>query len=127
MNVFNRLLIILLAIQELSAQSLAPLTIEKIMRDPKKWIGTSPTDITWSDDSKSVYFNWNPDHNPSDSLYIYSLTSKKISKVTPPDRKKLPGRNGVYNRAHSARLYEKDGDIFIISYKDFVIKQLTNT
>nr|WP_295923666.1 prolyl oligopeptidase family serine peptidase [uncultured Dyadobacter sp.] len=121
------LLITLLGIQQLFAQSLTPLTVEKIMRDPKKWIGTSPTDITWSDDSKSIYFNWNPDHNPSDSLYAYSLTSKKISKVTPVDRKKLPGRNGVYNRAHSARLYEQNGDIFIISYKDFVIKQLTNT
>lgn len=114
-------------IQDLFAQSLAPLTIEKIMRDPKKWIGTSPTDITWSDDSKSVYFNWNPDKNPSDSLYTYSLASKKISKVAPADRRKLPGRNGVYNRAHSLRLYEKNGDIFIINYKDFAIRQLTNT
>ncbi len=111
----------------LHAQSLAPLTVEKIMRDPKMWIGTSPSDITWADDSKTVYFNWNPDKNPSDSLYAYSLAGQKISKVAPAERRKLPGKNGFYNRTHLLRLYEKNGDIFIIHYKDFSIRQLTNT
>jgi dipeptidyl aminopeptidase/acylaminoacyl peptidase len=111
----------------LHAQSPAPLTVEKIMRDPKMWIGTSPGDITWGDDSKTVYFNWNPDKNPSDSLYAYSLAGKKIAKVAPADRRRMPGKNGIYNRAHSMRLYEKNGDIFIVNYKDFAIRQLTNT
>ncbi len=109
------------------SQSLAPLSVEKIMRDPKMWIGTSPGDITWADDSKTVYFNWNPDKNPSDSLYAYSLSGKKISKVTPADRRRMPGKNGVYNRTRTMRLYEQNGDIFIINYKDFAIRQLTNT
>lgn len=120
-------LLSLFCIQPVIAQSRTPLTVEKIMRDPKKWIGTSPTDITWSDDSKTIYFNWNPDKNPSDSLYSYSITSQKTNKVTLAERKKMPGRNGVYNRAHSVRAYEKNGDIFLINYKDFSIRQLTNT
>ncbi|ACT93192.1 S9 family peptidase [Dyadobacter fermentans] len=111
----------------LQAQSLAPLTVEKIMRDPKMWIGTSPTDITWADDSKTVYFKWNPDKNPADSLYGYSLSGKKISKVPPADRRRMPGKNGIYNRSRTMRLYEKNGDIFIVNYKDFSIRQLTNT
>ncbi|KAA0994152.1 S9 family peptidase [Dyadobacter sp. UC 10] len=96
------------------------------MRDPKIWIGTSPTDITWADDSKTIYFNWNPDKNPSDSLYGYSLKDKIISKIALTERKKLAGRNGVYNRAHDARLYEKNGDIFIVNPKGQPW-QITNT
>lgn len=93
MNHFNKLFLFtsLLYTNYLQAQSLAPLTVEKIMRDPKMWIGTSPSDITWGDDSKTVYFNWNPDKNPSDSLYAYSLAGKKISKVAPADRRRMPG------------------------------------
>ena len=129
MNHFYKLSLFILVfyINNLQAQSLAPLTVEKIMRDPKMWIGTSPSDITWGDDSKTVYFNWNPDKNLSDSLYAYSLAGKKISKVAPVDRRRMPGKNGIYNRAHSMRLYEKNGDIFIVNYKDFAIRQLTNT
>ncbi|MCF0073767.1 prolyl oligopeptidase family serine peptidase [Dyadobacter sp. CY261] len=121
------LLLLFFCINNLQAQSLSPLSVEKIMRDPKMWIGTSPTDITWADDSKTVYFNWNPDKNPSDSLYAYSLAGKKIGKVAPADRRRMPGKSGVYNRAHSFRLYEKNGDLFIVNYKDFGIRQLTNT
>lgn len=91
------------------------------------WIGTSPSDITWADNSASVYFNWNPDKNPGDSLYKYALDTKKISKVTLEERRKMPGENGVYNRLHSARLYKKNDDIFLISYKNFAVRQLTNT
>ncbi|WP_353718628.1 prolyl oligopeptidase family serine peptidase [Dyadobacter sp. 676] len=129
MNHFNKFIFFasLFFINNLNAQSLTPLTVEKIMRDPKMWMGTSPTDITWADDSKTVYFNWNPDKNPSDSLYAYSLAAKKISKVSPADRRRIPGRSGVYNRNRSLRAYEKNGDIFVIDYKDFTIRQLTNT
>ncbi len=47
----------------ISAQQLAPLTVEKIMRDPQ-WIGSSPSDVFWSPNSQRVYFQWNPDVAP---------------------------------------------------------------
>ena len=37
------------------------LTIKKIMSDPK-WMGTSPSDIYWSEDGNKIYFMWNPDN-----------------------------------------------------------------
>ena len=40
--------------------SKAQLTVEQIMRDPK-WIGTSPSEIFWSYDSKAINFRWNPE------------------------------------------------------------------
>jgi hypothetical protein len=50
------------------------------MRD-SKWIGTSPTNISWTWDSKSVFFSWNPDKNVSDSFYIFLLNSKEPVKL----------------------------------------------
>ncbi|MCF0041621.1 S9 family peptidase [Dyadobacter fanqingshengii] len=111
----------------LKAQTLGPLTVEKIMRDPKKWIGTSPTEISWSEDSKTIYFNWNPDKNAADSLYGYDLSSKKTNKIAPADRRTLPAKSDVLNKQKTQRLYEKNGDIFLISKTDFKIRQLTNT
>jgi dipeptidyl aminopeptidase/acylaminoacyl peptidase len=118
---------LLITISSTKGQKLGPLSIEKIMRDPKSWMGTSPTDITWSEDSQTIYFKWNPDKNPGDSLYRYSLSDKKIVKVSQADRKKLPASEGTYNRSRNARVYEKDGDIFVISHLDFTIRQLTKT
>lgn len=58
----------------------AQLTVEKIMRDPK-WMGTQPSNISWSWDGKQIFFSWNPDKNISDSTYAYSLATKEITKV----------------------------------------------
>ena len=120
------LFIFFLSIGSLRAQKLSVLTVEKIMRDPKIWIGTSPTNISWSADSKTIFFNWNPDKNLSDSLYSYSLTDKKISKVSLSDRKKAPSEDGVYNRNRTRKVYEKNGDLFLFD-ENFSIRQLTNT
>jgi dipeptidyl aminopeptidase/acylaminoacyl peptidase len=121
------LLLFILDSAGLQAQKLSKLTVEKIMRDPKMWMGTSPSNIHWSADSRNIYFDWNPDKNLSDSLYSYSLSDKKTSKVNPADRKKLPASDGTYNRAYTSRVYAKDGDIFVTDCKDFTTRQLTKT
>ncbi|MFY8046636.1 MAG: hypothetical protein ACOVOS_08680, partial [Chitinophagaceae bacterium] len=48
------------------------LTVDKIMQDPK-WIGTSPSNVFWGPDGKSVYFSWNPEGKTADSSYVYTL------------------------------------------------------
>lgn len=50
------------------AQQISPLTVEKIMRDPK-WMGVAPSNYRWSADSKKVFFNWNPENKEKDALY----------------------------------------------------------
>lgn len=37
------------------------LTVQKIMQDPKSWVGTSPSNPFWSEDGQTLYFNWNPE------------------------------------------------------------------
>ena len=56
------------------------LTVQKIMQDPK-WIGSSPDGVFWSADSKRVYFTWNPNGAPDDSLYGASVGAPHPEKV----------------------------------------------
>jgi dipeptidyl aminopeptidase/acylaminoacyl peptidase len=108
------------------AQSLGELTVEKIMRDPK-WIGTAPTGISWSTDSKTVYFNWNPEKAEADSLYKITLQNHTPQKVSKKERLPLPSFFGVYNKAFTKLLYEKNGDIFLLDLPSGKIIQITNT
>jgi hypothetical protein len=64
-----------------SAQTLGQLSVEKIMRDPK-WMGVSPSNIRWSDDSKKIYFNWNPDKTERDELFYITPGNIKPQKAS---------------------------------------------
>lgn len=46
-----------------SVENVSILTIEKIMKG-EDFVGYSPTNIQWSDDSKTIYFDWNPNKQP---------------------------------------------------------------
>lgn len=110
----------------LQAQTLAPLTVEKIMRDPK-WMGVAPSNPYWSEDGTKIYFSWNPEKNTGDSLYVYELSSKHTRKVTPAERNLLPTTSGDYNKAFTQKLFTKDGDIYWVDVKTGQTRQLTNT
>ncbi|MEK6782874.1 MAG: prolyl oligopeptidase family serine peptidase [Bacteroidota bacterium] len=107
-------------------QQLAPLTVEKIMRDPK-WIGVAPTNPFWSDDGKQVYFSWNPDKNAGDSLYSILLTNKTPQKVNAAVRRSLPSKFGFYNRLRSKKVLEKNGDLFLLDIPTGKSNQITST
>lgn len=103
------------------------LTVEKIMRDPK-WIGTSPSNVSWSPDSKSVLFNWNPKGNASDSVYSYSLSGGQPQLVSYLDPQKNNARNnGVYNNANTLYAYVYRGDIFLVDIKTGKTTRITQT
>ena len=57
--------------------NLSKLSIKQIMQGPD-FVGHLPSRINWSDDSKTIYFNWNPEDAISDSLYAYQLSTEKI-------------------------------------------------
>ncbi|MCJ8211780.1 prolyl oligopeptidase family serine peptidase [Mucilaginibacter sp. RS28] len=107
------------------AQTTEKLSVEKIMRDPK-WMGTAPSNIRWSDDGKKVYFMWNPEAADRDALYSITTTNLKPEKVGIDERKtSLPGF-GIWNKQHTRKLYEQNGDIYLLNLKGG-IRQLTNT
>lgn len=120
-------LLFILFIPALSwSQTLSQLTVEKIMRDPK-WIGVSPSNISWSEDSKQVYFLWNPEKLSGDSLYSITPTNPSPSKVTPALRRQLPSNFGSYNSQRTKKTYEKNGDIFLLDIAANKLIQITNS
>ena len=97
------------------AQQFEKLTIEKIMSDPK-WMGTAPDGVRWSDDSKKVYFTWNPENADRASLYSITTGNTKPLKTGIDERKTLTA-GGTWNKAHTIKLFESNGDIFLSDLK----------
>ncbi len=118
--------ILVFVLPRLQAQ-LDTLTVEKIMRDPK-WIGSSPSDPKWSADGKNIYFLWNPDGNPADSLYVYNIQTPTISPVPATAKSSLVyADNLVYNSKRTQYVYGKEGDIFWVDIKNKRTVQVTRT
>ena len=105
-----------------------PLTIDKIMQNPAQWIGTSPSAVEWSADSKTVYFRWNPEKNKADSLYKINVNSpNSIQKVTNKEDQSRVSSSVVYNKDGSLAVFSKVGDLFLLYPKTQQIRRLTQT
>jgi dipeptidyl aminopeptidase/acylaminoacyl peptidase len=91
------------------------------------FVGHLPKDIYWSDNSKSIYFNWNPDKDLIESLYKVDIKGLDPYKVSMDELKYMPSKYGVYSNDKSKKLYEKNGDIFIYNIKSGRTSQITNT
>ena len=128
----KRLLLILFVLGAVSVQAQieknnkSALTIEKIMQDPNKWIGTLPEQISWGVNSKNIYFSWNPEHDTLASLHSYSLKTKKTDKVSIEEKRKLPGRYPSYNYDKTKEVFVQDGNLFLLDLKKGSERQLTD-
>lgn len=127
MRKFQVFLVLLFLYQGLSGQTLEKLNVEKIMRDPK-WMGTSPSNPYWDNDGQQLYFSWNPDKAPADSLYVITPANRTPVKVA---AKKVAALNStgnyLYNSNRTAILYSKDGDIFLVDVKTNKTRRITQT
>jgi len=121
----KRILLLLSVVITLAAK--AQLTVEKIMQD-SKWMGTSPSGVTWSYDSKWLYFNWNPDQNTADSLYAYSLSNRETKKLKYNEGQyALAIANGTHNTARTKLVFVYRGDIYLLDILTGKILQITRT
>ncbi|PJJ76008.1 dipeptidyl aminopeptidase/acylaminoacyl peptidase [Thermoflavifilum aggregans] len=110
-----------------SAQRLDSLTIEQIMSDPK-WIGTSPSDPFWSPDGQKLYFSWNPEQAPEDSLYYITLTNHQPVKASPAERlQALAQRSGTYDHTFRQLVYSQQGQIYWLHVPTHRLRQITHT
>ena len=109
------------------AQKPDKLTVEKIMRDPK-WMGTSPSGTFWSNDGTTLYFLWNPDKDPTDSIWYITTTNKTPVKATAQQKQALSAENNyTYNEARTAYVFTKEGDIFYMDVKTGKAKRINQT
>lgn len=103
------------------------LTVEKIMRDPK-WIGSSPTNVAWSYDSKQIYFDWNPLAQATDSAYVVAVNSTSPEKAGYRQaRLNNAISQGTYNTTRTQIAYTWNGDIYLLDSKTGRTSRITNT
>ena len=122
---YLRLLIMLVFISQAAASQV--LTVEKIMRDPK-WIGSSPSNISWSSDSRSIFFNWNPDKASDDSIYRYELTANAPMKMKYMDAIRSVAASGYVESAdRTFRVHSYRGDLYITDNKTGLVRAITQT
>jgi len=87
------------------------LSVEKVMQDPK-WMGTFPSNIKWDQNSSAIYFNYNKDADPADSLYrILLKNTKSIEKVSWPEEKDTEFARGTYNANKTKKLKVKSNTL----------------
>jgi dipeptidyl aminopeptidase/acylaminoacyl peptidase len=103
----------LLASHQAFAQR-SPLSVEAIMKDPK-WMGTFPTQVRWDEYGEHLFFNYNKDKDPEDSLYRFELRSRKLEKVSWNEERMLPAFSGVYNADKTKKAYIKDNVLKVLT------------
>ncbi len=110
------MLLMLLSLQQMLAQE-SSLSVEKIMQDPL-WMGTFPSEISWGVNSENIYFMYNPDSNPADSLYRINIKHpEKILKVDWKAQKELLPKNGDFNDKRTKKVYARNGSLFLFDLK----------
>ncbi|UNY99671.1 alpha/beta fold hydrolase [Zhouia spongiae] len=101
------------------------LSIDRIMKG-EDFVGYLPTGIRWSDDSKNIFFSWNPDNDTIRSAYGVNVRSKAIRKLSFKDLKQRSNA-GVYSKDSKWKVYEKGGDLFLMDLATYSPKRVTNT
>ncbi|MEK6476385.1 prolyl oligopeptidase family serine peptidase [Catalinimonas sp. 4WD22] len=107
-------------------ESSSSLSIPQIMQG-EKFVGYLPEDIHWGADSRTVYFSWNPKQDTLRSQYKITLSDRNPQLVSLEEQKNMPAFGGTYNEDKSLKLYEKNGDIFLLDMKEQSVRQITNT
>lgn len=116
-----------ISVGALAQTKLDKLTVEKIMRDPK-WIGSSPSNVFWDHLGEKLYFSWNPEKSPDDSLYYISLNNTTPVKAGSKQKQDIVSADAlVFNQKRTAAVYMKDGDIFYYLPKSKILKRITQT
>ena len=118
--------LLLIGFTSVYAQRSGTLTVEKIMSDPK-WIGVSPSNIQWDENSRNVYFNWNPEIAKKDGLYQISVQNRKPQKVSDQVKKDLERGQLIYSNDRSKVLFERNGDVILRNVSTAQERTLINT
>ncbi len=121
------LLLMVLFVAGLNAQTkpLTDLTVEEIMQSQTKFVGTSPSRISWSRDSENIFFMWNQDGGSASSTYKISKDGGQAVKDS--NRNEDWPNAYDWNSDETEIVFVKDGDIFIKNIASGEETQVTAT
>lgn len=113
----------------ITAQPMAnrsPLTIDQIM-EGEKFIGYSPDGVFWGDDSRTIYFNWNPERDTLSRLFHVGIDGNQPEPVLYEAQRFLSMGAGNYDRNRTRKVYAKGGDLFLLDLSSQQLTRLTQT
>jgi dipeptidyl aminopeptidase/acylaminoacyl peptidase len=102
------------------------LTVERIMRGPKL-VGSDPTGIRWTGDSKELYFEWRKPGEDEAATYVVGRDGGEPRRLTDVERRSAPPASGQWDRAHRRVLFADAGDVVLLDSVTRVRRQLTRT
>jgi dipeptidyl aminopeptidase/acylaminoacyl peptidase len=108
------------------AQNTPRLTIQEIMQG-EDFIGYLPEDIRWSEDSRTIYFTWNPEMRLLRDLYHTNIKGMEPVIVSQEEQRDMPASGGNYAPEYDRKVYSKNGDIYMLDIKRGEIIQITST
>jgi dipeptidyl aminopeptidase/acylaminoacyl peptidase len=93
------------------------LTVEHLAED-QRWLGLSPRQVTWSPDSRWIYFRWrqNPapgQHTSTDPWYAASRDGKEAHVVPDSDTWQIPSGNTVWSTDGSVAAWANEGTLVV--------------
>lgn len=107
----------LLLLITLGVQGQSVLSVDYIMRDPK-WMGTFPSSPSWSEDGKTIYFQYNLENDPADSLYKIDLSNPGSPvKVSLNEKRSLDKGLEAFNKDNTLRIYKIKNQLWIEDLK----------
>ncbi len=103
-----------------------PQTLEQIMAHPD-WLGRQPENPYWADDGASIYYERKVEGSEQRLLYQANLDGS-ATRVVPEEEKATadyPG--GDWSSDRTAKVYSRNGDLFVRETATGRIRQLTRT
>jgi dipeptidyl aminopeptidase/acylaminoacyl peptidase len=105
------------------------LTIDNIMRGVNL-VGTEPTQVRWSGDSSTIYFQWKKASDPASApndTYAVTRDNPTPRKLSDDEAHLAPPASVDTNRDQSLSVYAQDGDIVVIENATGKRRQVTKT
>lgn len=102
------------------------ITLELIMRDPA-WIARSPERAYWSDDGASVYFSRQREDSDLRDLYRVDARGGEAVRVEDERLSGVDVRGGDWRSDRGAKVFARDGDLFVRNLTTGSERQLTRT
>ncbi len=108
---------------------LSQLTVPLIMQAPSTWVGTSPSRLRWSPDSRTVYIDWNPARHRHDSVYAVMAVGRTAPQQVPARLAALlpDVENGAFDQARRRLVYARRGDLILYDLAHRTERRLTRT